>query len=70
MWDYSDKVMDHYEHPRNVGEVEGADAVGEVGSIACGDALKLTLKIDKAASSRTRSSRPSAAAAPSPPPPP
>jgi len=46
MWEYSDKVMDHYEHPRNVGEVEGANAVGEVGSIVCGDALKLTLKID------------------------
>ncbi|MBN1409595.1 MAG: Fe-S cluster assembly protein NifU [Spirochaetales bacterium] len=45
MWDYTDKVMDHYEHPRNVGEIENADAVGEVGSIACGDALKLTLKI-------------------------
>jgi NifU-like protein len=45
MWEYSDKVMDFYEHPRNVGEVEGADAVGEVGSIVCGDALKLTLKI-------------------------
>jgi NifU-like protein len=46
MWEYSDKVMDHYEHPRNVGEVEGANAVGEVGSLVCGDALKLTLKID------------------------
>jgi len=46
MWEYTDKVMDHYEHPRNVGEVEGANAVGEVGSIVCGDALKLTLKID------------------------
>jgi NifU-like protein len=47
MWDYSEKVMDHYEHPRNVGEVEGANAVGEVGSIVCGDALKLTMKIDR-----------------------
>jgi NifU-like protein len=46
MWEYTDKVMDHYEHPRNVGEIENADAVGEVGSIACGDALKLTLKIE------------------------
>jgi NifU-like protein len=46
MWEYTDKVMEHYEHPRNVGVIEGADAVGEVGSIVCGDALKLTLKIE------------------------
>jgi NifU-like protein len=45
MWDYTDKVMDYYEHPRNVGELENADGVGQVGSIVCGDALKLTLKI-------------------------
>ena len=45
MWDYTDKVMDYYEHPRNVGELENADAVGQVGSIVCGDALKLSLKI-------------------------
>jgi NifU-like protein len=46
MWDYTKKVMEHYENPRNVGSIEDADAVGEVGSIVCGDALKLTLKID------------------------
>lgn len=46
MWDYTAKVMDHYEHPRNVGVIENPDATGEVGSIVCGDALKLTLKID------------------------
>ncbi len=45
MWDYNDKVMDFYLHPRNVGDIENADGVGEVGSIVCGDALKLSLKI-------------------------
>jgi len=46
MWDYTDKVLDHFRNPRNVGEIEGADGVGEVGSLACGDALKLTFKLD------------------------
>lgn len=47
MWDYTDKVMDHFRHPRNVGAVENADATGQVGSLVCGDALKLTLKVNK-----------------------
>ncbi len=46
MWDYTEKVMDHFLHPRNVGEIADADAVGEVGNLACGDALKLYLKLD------------------------
>jgi NifU-like protein len=46
MWEYTDKVMDHFKKPRNVGKIEDADAVGEVGSLACGDALRLYLKID------------------------
>lgn len=46
MWDYSEKVMDHYRNPRNVGKIDNADAVGEAGSLACGDSLKLYLKID------------------------
>ncbi|MEI8355726.1 MAG: Fe-S cluster assembly protein NifU [Deltaproteobacteria bacterium] len=47
MWDYTDKVREHFLNPRNVGEIKDADAVGEVGSLACGDALKLYLKLDE-----------------------
>lgn len=47
MWDYTDKVKEHFLNPRNVGEVEDPDGVAEVGSIACGDALKLTFKLDE-----------------------
>jgi NifU-like protein len=47
MWEYTDKVKDHFINPRNVGEVEDPDGVGEVGSMACGDALKLTFKLDE-----------------------
>ena len=43
---YSEKVMDHFMNPRNVGEVESADGVGEVGNPACGDMMRLYLKID------------------------
>ncbi|HNU92992.1 MAG TPA: Fe-S cluster assembly protein NifU [Spirochaetota bacterium] len=46
MWEYTDKVKDLYTNPRNVGTIENADAVGEVGSIVCGDALTLYLKIE------------------------
>ena len=46
MWEYTDKVKDHFLNPRNVGEIKDADGVGEVGSLACGDALKLTFKLD------------------------
>lgn len=47
MWEYSEKVRDYYRNPKNVGEIESPDAVGEVGSIACGDALKLFLKVNE-----------------------
>jgi len=45
MWEYTDKVRDHYLNPRNVGEIENADGVGEVGNITCGDALRLSFKL-------------------------
>ena len=45
MWEYSDKVKDHFKNPRNVGEIADADAVGEAGALSCGDKLKLYLKI-------------------------
>ena len=43
---YSEKVMDHFRHPRNVGSIENADGVGEVGNAVCGDIMKMYLKID------------------------
>ena len=43
---YSDKVMDHFANPHNVGELEGANAVGEVGNARCGDIMKMYLKIE------------------------
>ena len=43
---YTEKVMDHFTHPRNVGEIENADGVGEVGNAKCGDIMKMYLKID------------------------
>jgi len=44
---YSEKVMDHFLHPRNVGSIENADGVSEVGNAKCGDIMKIFLKIDK-----------------------
>ena len=44
---YSEKVMDHFLHPRNVGSIENADGVGDVGNAKCGDIMKIFLKIDK-----------------------
>jgi len=46
MWDYTDKVLDHFRNPRNVGTIEKPDGVGTVGSLACGDALTLMFKLD------------------------
>jgi len=43
---YSEKVMDHFRNPRNVGVIEDADGVGEVGNAVCGDIMKIYLKID------------------------
>ncbi len=46
MWDYTDKVQQHFLNPQNVGEIDKPSGTGEVGSLACGDASKLTLKIN------------------------
>lgn len=47
MWEYTEKVYEHFRNPRNVGEVENPDGIGDVGSLACGDALRLTFKLDE-----------------------
>lgn len=47
MWEYTKKTKELFRHPKNVGEIKDADAVGEVGSMICGDALRLFLKVDK-----------------------
>ncbi|MBQ9786213.1 MAG: Fe-S cluster assembly scaffold protein NifU [Clostridia bacterium] len=44
---YSEKVMDHFRNPRNVGEIPDADGIGEVGNAKCGDIMRMYLKIDK-----------------------
>lgn len=47
MWEYTDLVQEHFLNPRNVGEVENPSGIGDVGSLACGDALKLTIQVDE-----------------------
>ncbi len=47
MWNYNKKVMDYFLNPKNVGEIEEPDGIGEVGNASCGDAMKLTFKLDE-----------------------
>lgn len=46
MWNYTEKTLDHFRNPRNVGKIENPDGEGTVGSLACGDALSLSFKLD------------------------
>ena len=64
---YSEKVMDHFQNPRNVGEIENASGVGTVGNAKCGDIMRMYLDIDENGVIGTASSRPSAAEPPWPP---
>ena len=43
---YSEKVMDHFQHPRNVGKLPDADGVGEVGNAKCGDIMRMYIQVD------------------------
>ena len=47
MWNYTEKTLDHFRHPRNIGKIENPDGEGTVGSLACGDSLSLTFKLDE-----------------------
>jgi NifU-like protein len=47
MWEYTNKVQEHFLNPKNVGEIENANGTGDVGSLACGDALKLTIRVEE-----------------------
>ena len=44
---YSKKVMQHFENPKNIGEIKNADGVGEVGNLRCGDVMKISIKVEK-----------------------
>ncbi len=51
---YTDKVIDHFKNPRNMGEIEGADGIGRVGNVKCGDVMYLYIKVAKRTDSKGR----------------
>ena len=59
---YSEKVLDHFQHPRNMGEIEGYNGMGMVGNAKCGDIMQMFIRVNDEGITKTWALRPSAAA--------